>query len=178
MPEGVDGGEVQLVRWHAGMADGLAAAFIESEPALRAWIPSAASEQENAEGFIALCAAAFAVGSSYAYAVVSGGIAGYCNVTPAGPSAKLAYWIRSGRTRQGLGTAAVRALTDATFAAIPALSRIEAHVDSENKASRRVAERAGYRLRGSVGRLPRTASESTLELVFVIERGEAARLRD
>jgi len=72
----------------------------------------------------------------------------------------------------GLGSAVARALVETTFASMPDISRVEAHLDEGNRKSRRVAERAGMSVVDSHRRTPRTSSETPTELIFAIERGK------
>jgi RimJ/RimL family protein N-acetyltransferase len=171
MPDTIDAGGVVLVRWGEAHVPGHAAAFAASEPALRQWMPSAAAEQQDSATFVAACVDAFEHGVTYAYAVTNGGeVVGYCNATPDGDRAEIGYWIRSDRTGHGIGSAVARALTSAVFAALPAVGRVEAHVDRANVASLRVAAGAGMTRIGAREREPRTSAESTTELVLAVER--------
>lgn len=56
--------------------------------------------------------------------------------------ANLGYWIRSGRTGQGIATAAVRLISRFGFEVL-GFTRLEIVVATQNKASQRVAEKAG-----------------------------------
>lgn len=143
-----------------------------TEPDLRAWMPSAAGEQQDADAFVAACHDAFDAGTTYAYAVIDGDgeVAGYANVTPDAGVATVAYWIRSDARRQGLASAAVGALGDAAFAAWPAVGRVQAHVDAANAASQGVLAKAGFLLASSTMRPPRTPAESDTELVLARPR--------
>jgi RimJ/RimL family protein N-acetyltransferase len=70
-----------------------------------------------------------------------GGI-GLNNIDQLNPRANLGYWVRAGEMGKGVATAATRLLVEWTFANTP-LVRIEVVVSIENKASLRVAEKAG-----------------------------------
>jgi RimJ/RimL family protein N-acetyltransferase len=56
---------------------------------------------------------------------------------------EIGYWIRSGRTGEGIATGAVRALVEAAFS-IDGITWLEIHHDAANSASARVAEKAGF----------------------------------
>jgi RimJ/RimL family protein N-acetyltransferase len=58
---------------------------------------------------------------------------------------EIGYWCRSGRQRSGFVAEAVQALTRFGFDRLAA-RRIEIRMDERNERSRRVAERAGFRL--------------------------------
>ncbi len=65
------------------------------------------------------------------------------------PKFAIGYWCRSGCQGQGYVTETVRALTKIAFEIMGA-NRIEIRCDERNVRSRRVAERAGYRLEGTL----------------------------
>ena len=178
MPESIDVGSVRLERLRPGLTSSFAAAFRASEREVRAWMPSAAREQENPDAFVSMCAHAFDEGTAFAYAVVEGGdVVGYCSLTPHEAVAEVGYWIRSDRAGAGLATRVVRTVVATAFDVLPAVQRVHAHCDEANSASRRVAERAGLQLSEAVRRPPRTTSETDVELVLAIERPRALHVR-
>jgi RimJ/RimL family protein N-acetyltransferase len=61
------------------------------------------------------------------------------------PKFEIGYWCRTSMQGQGYVTEVVRELTSAAFRDMAA-KRVEIRCDSRNQRSRRVAERAGYRL--------------------------------
>jgi RimJ/RimL family protein N-acetyltransferase len=61
------------------------------------------------------------------------------------PKFEIGYWCRTSRQRQGYTTEAVTALAQIAFLQMGAM-RVEIRCDSRNQRSRRVAERAGFRL--------------------------------
>lgn len=63
------------------------------------------------------------------------------------PKTEVGYWCRTSRSGNGFAREAVAALTDYAFSHIHAV-RVELITDSENSASRRVAERCGFSLEG------------------------------
>jgi RimJ/RimL family protein N-acetyltransferase len=63
------------------------------------------------------------------------------------PKCEIGYWCRTGHTGQGLVSEAVKELSDFAQRHLGA-RRIVSLTDEDNRASRRVAERAGYRLEG------------------------------
>jgi RimJ/RimL family protein N-acetyltransferase len=63
------------------------------------------------------------------------------------PKTEVGYWCRTSRSGNGFAREAVAALTDYAFSHIHA-ARVELITDSENLASRRVAERCGFSLEG------------------------------
>ncbi|MBS0471724.1 MAG: GNAT family N-acetyltransferase [Proteobacteria bacterium] len=92
-------------------------------------------------------------GPMFAYALRAGGaLAGGCEVrwleAPEG-ALNLSYWCYPQFRGRGLVGRAVALVLNAA-ATLPGARQIEAHVDHDNLASRRVAEHAGFRERGSV----------------------------
>ena len=80
----------------------------------------------------------------YALRGPGGVLMGGCEIrllTPA--SANVSYWVYPAFRGQGHAARALTLLCEAA-AAIPGLTQIEAHIDPDNLASRRVAERAGF----------------------------------
>jgi RimJ/RimL family protein N-acetyltransferase len=64
-------------------------------------------------------------------------------------NAEMGYWVAVGARGRGVAATAVRALTDWSFTAL-GLARVQLFHAVENPASCRVAEKAGYRLEGTV----------------------------
>jgi RimJ/RimL family protein N-acetyltransferase len=73
------------------------------------------------------------------------------------PRFEIGYWRRIGHARRGIIGEAVTALTRLAFDQLHA-ERVEIRVDTENVASWRVAERAGYTLEGILRRDRRNVS--------------------
>ncbi|HZT54852.1 MAG TPA: GNAT family N-acetyltransferase [Burkholderiaceae bacterium] len=65
------------------------------------------------------------------------------------PKTEVGYWVRSSRSGQGLMAEAVEATTRYAFAHIGAV-RVELITDAANQASRKVADRCGFRLEGTL----------------------------
>jgi RimJ/RimL family protein N-acetyltransferase len=63
------------------------------------------------------------------------------------PSFEIGYWLRTSLAGRGLMTEAVRALTAFAFDKLSA-QRVTIQMDERNRASRRVAEKAGFALEG------------------------------
>lgn len=84
------------------------------------------------------------------------------------PRFEIGYWVRSGFEGQGLVTEAVRALSRMAFDRLRA-ARVEIRMDANNTASRRVAERAGFTLEGTLRRDTQTP-DGTLRDTCVYSR--------
>lgn len=79
------------------------------------------------------------------------------------PRFEIGYWRRTGYAQRGLITEAVTALTRLAFDDLRA-ERVEIRVDTNNVASWRVAERAGFTLEGVIRREGRTTSGGLRDL--------------
>ena len=78
--------------------------------------------------------------------------------------ANLYYWIRTSRTGQGAATAATRLIAEFAFAQL-GLNRVEIVVAVSNIASRRVAEKSGAVLEGTLRR--RILAQGVLHDAFI-----------
>lgn len=80
----------------------------------------------------------------YALRDPSGVLMGGCEIRPLSPErANLSYWVFPAFRKQGHAMRALILLSEAA-AAIEGLQHLEAHIDADNRASRRVAEKAGF----------------------------------
>ena len=84
------------------------------------------------------------------------------------PKFEIGYWCRATMQNRGFTTEAVKALTEIAFKEMTA-KRVEIRCDSRNLPSRRVAERAGYRLEAEL-RSDDRANDGSLRdtLVYVL----------
>ena len=141
---------------HAGP---LYEAVVESLPELRQWMPWAQEEpavETTAENirkaideFKAQTAFRIHVFDRESGQIV--GSSGYPRVALKVPMVEIGYWIRTSRTRQGICSELVRALTDHAFRAVHA-QRVEIRCDNDNERSWRIAERVGFTLEGVLRR--------------------------
>ena len=83
------------------------------------------------------------------------------------PTFEIGYWCRSSMRGRGLATEAVRALTDMAFREMAA-NRVEIRSDAQNQRSRRVAERAGYRLEAELRSNDRANDGSLRDTVIYV----------
>src|SRR5262245_13471861 len=102
---------------------------------------------EDSRSWLSIQVPAFEQKTAFEFAIVAadGRYLGGCGLNQLDAinrRANLGYWVRSAATRQGVATAAVRALRDWAFGATD-LVRLEIVVASGNTASHRVAEKAG-----------------------------------
>lgn len=85
------------------------------------------------------------------------GASGLHNLDWAARCFEIGYWRRSGLPRRGEITEAVAAVSRMAFDALQA-RRVEIRTDEDNRASRRVAERAGFTFEGLLRRDSRSST--------------------
>lgn len=137
-------------------AEAVVDAVLESRTDLQPWMPwcHPAYSLNDSRSWLDAQVPAFQAGTAFEFAIVSadGAYVGGCGLNQIdriNRRANLGYWVRSTATRQGVATAAVRALRDWAFEATD-LVRLEIVVASGNAASHRVAEKAGAAREGSL----------------------------
>ena len=123
------------------------AAVRESMNKIGAWMPWKYSFGES-KNWIKTCKKGRKDGTIYDFAITDardGTILGDCglnDIRKSDKTANLDYWVRTGRTKQGICTAATLLLADFGFKELK-LNRIEILVAVDNLASQRVAVKAG-----------------------------------
>jgi len=177
LPDALDAGSLMLHRWRPDHRDRLLAAVEASFPELHRWMPWAATMPTADELATVLQEgeAAFDGDQEWSYVLVesdSGEVVGSAGLHPrAGPgSIEIGYWVRSDRTRRGYATAAARALTDAAFARLAAVERVEIRMDGANRASAGVPPKLGFRLLGGERRDLLAPAHSGEGLVWARDR--------
>lgn len=140
-------------RWHPDDAPLLRDAIDSSLEHLRPWMPWVEDEPKTLEEtreYLEGARDRFDAGEDFTVGLFDRdetGVLGAAGLHPriGADGLEIGYWIRSGRTGDGLATEAARALTDAGFG-LAGIDRMEIHCDPENAASRRVPEKLGYEL--------------------------------
>jgi ribosomal-protein-serine acetyltransferase len=158
-PEEVDAGPIVLRRWQADWATGLLSAVRASLPQLQASGAEWAKDDyclDAAHEYMDHVARNRAERSSFSYAITlpAGEVIGAASLmTRMGPGVlEIGYWVHSGFTGRGYATAATHALTEVALP-MEGIAKVAIRHDARNRASARVAERAGY---VEVGRRPST----------------------
>lgn len=132
-------------------ADGAAflEAALESVPEVSPWLPwcHAGYSRANADDWVASQALLFAEGVRYEFAIVDGrgrflGGCGINQIDPEHRRANVGYWVRTSAAQKGVATAAVTQVARFAFAETD-LVRLEILCAVDNRASQRVAEKAG-----------------------------------
>jgi RimJ/RimL family protein N-acetyltransferase len=177
LPDVVSTGPVELRRWRRAVVDFLMPAISTSFPELRRWMVWAQT-MPTPEDLLSVMKAgevAFDADDGWDYTVHD--IAGGSLVGGAGlhrvstrDILDIGYWTRSDRTGMGYATAAAKALTDAAFALVPGVERVEIHMDRANEASAAVPRRLGYRLDHEEVRRIEAPGHTGVGLVWVLER--------
>jgi RimJ/RimL family protein N-acetyltransferase len=150
-PESVKVGAVTIRRWLSGDTAALHEMIESSLDHLRPWMPWVRNEPlTSAERAVKISSWVedWDVADDLTFAIVdtAGALLGVCGLhrrieMPDG--LEIGYWVRSGRTGEGIATGAVRALVDAAFS-IDGITWLEIHHDLANSASARVAEKVGF----------------------------------
>jgi ribosomal-protein-serine acetyltransferase len=178
-PEEVDAGPIVLRRWQADWASDLLAAVRASLPQLQASGAEWAEDDyslDSAHEYMDRVARNWAEQSSFSYAITlpDGEVIGAASLmTRMGPGVlEIGYWVHSDYTGRGYATAAAVALTQVALS-MDTVEKVAIRHDARNRASARVAERAGY---VEVGRRPSTligASDQTdVEVIWEHPRGK------
>ena len=175
--------------WEPRDAPALKEAVDSSIDHLRPWMPWAADEPQTLEEKVQLLRrfrGQFDLGQNFVYGLfardeseVVGGSGFHPRV---GENAfEIGYWIRAGRTGQGLATEAVATLTRVAFE-LCGVERLEIHVEPANEASCRIPRKLGYAEEGTLRRrLPAAEGATRLDAVIFSLFGEefaASPLRD
>jgi len=121
---------------------------------LEPWLPWAAGQSlEDTLAFIRAIRSQAEENAGFQAAVVTGdgivGMAGYVTVDWLNRSTRIGYWLDEGHQGRGTMTAAVRLLVDHALN-IWKLNRVEIVVATENRRSRAIPERLGFREEGTL----------------------------
>lgn len=152
MPDVLEAGPLNLVRWRPEAVDEVLEAVRSSFAELQQWMHWAQTMPTREEQRTALTegATAFDAGTAYGFVfreVATRALVGGGGVhRRVGPRAvEIGYWVRSDRHDRGYATRATEAMTDAAFTYLADVDRVEIHMDHANFASARVPEKLGFR---------------------------------
>ncbi|HEY2625026.1 MAG TPA: GNAT family N-acetyltransferase [Dyella sp.] len=145
---------LRLRPWRPGDAEALYEAAQESITSVGQWLPwcHPGYAWEDGVAWIEHCQSGWIRGEPYAFGIFDsegrllGGI-GLNRLDREHGSANLGYWVRQQEQGKGIAPAAVQAVATLAFEML-GLIRIEIVAAADNRASRRVAERAGAHLDG------------------------------
>ena len=139
-----------LRRWRVDDAPALTQMIVSSLEHLRPWMPWVQSEPLSSDERVDKIrgwATAWDAAQDFTFAIEDGAgeLLGVCGLHRRREPAclEIGYWVRSGRTGQGIATAAVRGLVHAAFS-IDGITSLEIHHDAANAASARVPEKVGF----------------------------------
>ncbi len=144
------GGGILLRTYEMKDVEQLHSAARESLEELSPWMPWCHNDYnaEESRRWIEMCIKDWEEEIAYQFAIIdlkNGDFLGGCglnHINKTDKAANLGYWVRSSRMKQGIATAATLLLADFGFKELK-LNRIEILVAIENKASQRVAMKAG-----------------------------------
>jgi ribosomal-protein-serine acetyltransferase len=129
----------------------------ESLPQLNPWLDFATDNYslEDSKKWLTECPKAWEAGSAYNFAITdaqNGQYLGGCGLNDFNPQhtiANLGYWVRTNQTRRGIATACTRLVSRWGIDKLK-LQRITIQIARPNRASQRVAEKAGAVLEGNL----------------------------
>jgi RimJ/RimL family protein N-acetyltransferase len=144
------GKDITLIPYDIKHAEQLTTAARESVAEVSPWLPWCHTDFtiEESKNWIELCTKTWNDGSAYQFVITDsrdGSYLGGCGlnqIRPMDKVANLGYWVRSSRVKHGIATAATLLLADFGFKELK-FNRIEILAAVENKASQRVATKAG-----------------------------------
>lgn len=180
LPERVERYGVVVRRWEADDAPALHAAVLANLEHLRPFMPWVAHEPLSLQQRRALIegwTVEWAGGGDLTVGIWRGdrvlGSAGlHRRLGPDG--LEIGYWVDRDHLRQGVATAAARALTDLAFT-VPGIERVRICHDADDAASARVPARLGYRcLRDSPAAVPEAAAGPGEQRVWIVTRDQWA----
>ncbi|MDE5416132.1 GNAT family N-acetyltransferase [Alkalihalobacterium chitinilyticum] len=122
---------------------------------LREWLPwlDMTKTVQDTEGFIRMSLKGFAEGNSMNTAILFNeeivGIAGFNTINQSNKTAQMGYWIGQEYQGNGIITKVSKMLTDYAFNQL-GLNKVEIRVAVENKKSRAVPERIGFKNEGCI----------------------------
>lgn len=166
-------GGLVLAPLHASHLDGMWEAMAESADALRGTMTWWRDEQTKADmaAWTSFAESGWQSGTLYAFSILDesdGRYLGACSlegVDRAGLSTNLSYWVRSGRTGQGIASRATRLL--ARFACVElGLARVEVTMVAANAASIATARKSGATFEGCLRNKSRWDGASYDMMVF------------
>ena len=148
-------GVVLLRPYMSGDVEHLYQAVRESVTEMSPWMPWCHADYsiEESRAWVESRAEAWEKSTEYDFVTTDardGSFLGGCglnHIDQANLIANLGYWVRTGRTKRGVASATVRLLAQFGFSKLK-LNRIEIMAAVGNKASQRVAEKAGARREG------------------------------
>ena len=149
LPEIIEGRRLRLEIWPLDRAAEVSAAVANSLDELRVWMPWAAAEPSPMETRRKLMAEARrrweGNGDGNYVMLLNERVVGCCGLhTRQGPGIlEIGYWVDSDNTGQGIATEATMMLAEVA-SSHPDISKVEIHHDRANRASARVAVKAGF----------------------------------
>ena len=157
-------------------AEELHALIDANRPYLSLWLPWAAGQTfEHTVGFIRGTREQLAANNGFQAALVTGdelaGVVGYHGVDWDNRRTSIGYWLSEERQGRGTMTAAVRLLTEHALSSWE-LNRVEIRAAVENRRSRAIPERLGFREEATMRKLERVGDRQLDCVVCSMVAGE------
>ncbi len=149
LPEQIVGPRLELRIWDPALAEALSAAVANSLAELRPFMKWADQEPmslADRRRLLETGRRTWSEGGDGSYAIViDGRVIGACGLHHRGEAGQMAigYWVDSDHTGRGYATEVARLLTDVALAQ-PGITSVAIHHERANRASGRVAARAGF----------------------------------
>lgn len=186
LPERLDGERVAVRPWREDDAEPLWEAIDGSREHLAPWMPwlEATQSQDDVLEYVTRARARWILREDLAVAIVEratgriAGGSGLHRIDWARRAFEIGYWVRKDVEGRGYALEAARLLTRFAFEHLAA-TRVEIRMDTRNTRSRRVAERLGYVLEGTLRRAMQAPDGRTVDVhVFGLLPEEYRALRD
>jgi len=149
-PESLSVGTVTIRRWRGDDVAALDAMIASSLEHLRPWMPWVEDEPRSFEERatkVAEWVRRWEAAEGFMFAITDGDdlLLGTCGLhrQQSADSWEIGYWVRAGRTGEGIATSATQALVEAAFS-LDSISSLEIHHDGANIASAAVSMKAGF----------------------------------
>ncbi len=169
----IEGASIRVRAYRADDVDAVHEAICESISELCLWMPWCHPDyrREETEAWVGSRPEAWQKADEYSFVIEdrrTGELLGGCGLNQIKMidlRANLGYWVRTARTGRGIATEATRALATAAFEDLD-LQRIEIAAAIGNRASQRVAEKAGATREGVARRSHRVRGEQCDMVIF------------
>jgi len=171
--------ESHLRRLAPSDAEELHALIEANRPYLSPWLPWAAGQTfEHTVDFIGRTRGQLAANDGFQAALVTvgeiAGVVGYHGVDGDNRRTSIGYWLSEERQGRGTMTAAVRLLTEHALSSWK-LSRVEIRAAVENRRSRAIPERLGFREEATMRKLERVGDHQLDCVVYSMVAGETVK---
>ena len=168
--------DVRLRLLEESDVDELHALIVDNRNHLARWLAWAeAQTREDTEAFVRRTGAQVEADDGFQQAIVCdgriGGVVGLLGVEPLSRSTSIGYWLAEAHQGRGIVTTAVGALVGYAFGTL-GLNRVEIRVATENRRSREIPERLGFRQEAVFRRAERVSTRQLDMAVYSVLAAE------